>query len=184
MHLIQKGDSSSKHFSFFVFYFNVSNKISSTPPRLLNLQEFSNLPAYQVLKNFPTPRLFQSPLLLGTQEYVIMCFFKVCGYKNSRFFMVARISLCLISAAVTYKDYHSQFGQIKFLTYFGRSKQQLMRCFIQDLSLNVHSYLDLFLHGSSSSFDKQQRYHEPLGRKSASFIWCIKACMSLNGGTY
>ena len=28
----------SKHFSFFVFYFNVSNKISSTPTRLLNFQ--------------------------------------------------------------------------------------------------------------------------------------------------
>ena len=35
MYLIQMGDSNSKHFSFFVFYFNVSNKISSTPPRLL-----------------------------------------------------------------------------------------------------------------------------------------------------
>ena len=33
----------SKHFSFFVFYFNVSNKISSTPPLLLDFQ-FSNLP--------------------------------------------------------------------------------------------------------------------------------------------
>ena len=27
-----------KHFSFFAFYFNVSNKISSTPPLLLNLR--------------------------------------------------------------------------------------------------------------------------------------------------
>ena len=41
MHLIQKVDSNSKHFSFFVFYFNVSNKISSTPPQALNFQEFS-----------------------------------------------------------------------------------------------------------------------------------------------
>ena len=31
----------SKHFSLFVFYFNASNKISSTPPQLLNFQ-FSN----------------------------------------------------------------------------------------------------------------------------------------------
>ena len=57
MYLIQMGDSNSKHFSFFVFYFNVSNKISSTPPRLL------------LFKN--PPRLFQLPrypLLLGTQE--------------------------------------------------------------------------------------------------------------------
>ena len=49
--------------------------------------------------------------------------------------------------------------------------------FIQDLSLNVHSYLDLFLHRSSPSFNNywghQQRYKELLGRKSASFIWCI-----------
>ena len=48
----------SKHFSFFVFYFNVSSKISSIPPRLLNIQ-FSNPPFV------PTPL---PPLLLGTQE--------------------------------------------------------------------------------------------------------------------
>ena len=53
----------SKHFSFFLFYFNVSSKISSTPLRLLNVQ-FST-----------PPRLFQPPhpnppphFLLGTQE--------------------------------------------------------------------------------------------------------------------
>ena len=43
------GDSYSKHISFFVFYFNMSNKISkisSTPPCLLNFQEFSNLFTY------------------------------------------------------------------------------------------------------------------------------------------
>ena len=39
-----KGDSNSKHFSFFVFCFNILNKISSTRPTLLNSQEFSNLP--------------------------------------------------------------------------------------------------------------------------------------------
>ena len=68
MHLIQKfvvfkflkGDSNPKHFSFFVFYFNLSNKISSNPPRLLDFQEFSNspvyfnFPVYDVLKNFLT----------------------------------------------------------------------------------------------------------------------------------
>ena len=60
-----------------------------------------------------------------------------------------------------------------------------MKCFIQDLSLNVHSYLDFFPDGSSSLFDNQwlyqQRYHELVVRKSASFIWCIRACMNLNG---
>ena len=67
-----------------------------------------------------------------------------------------------------------------------------MRCFISfkfcqilDLSLNAYSYLDLFLHGRSSSFDNHQRYqqrnHKLLGRKCASFIWCLKACMNLNG---
>ena len=49
---------------------------------------------------------------------------------------------------------------------------------------NVHSYLDIFLHGSVSSFDNhwqyQQRYYELLGQKSASFIWCMKVCMNLN----
>ena len=54
--------------------------------------------------------------------------------------------------------------------------------YFQDLSLNAHSSLDL--HGSSSSFDNHwwnQRYDELLGWTSASFIWCIKACMNLNG---
>ena len=58
-----------------------------------------------------------------------------------------------------------------------------MRCFIEDLSLNVYSYIDLFLHGSRSydnHWQCQQRYYELLGQKSASFIWCIKTCMSLN----
>ena len=48
-------------------------------------------------------------------------------------------------------------------SYFRRSKQQLIRYFIQDLSLNFHSYLDVFLYGSSSSFNNlwlcHQRYH-------------------------
>ena len=35
----------SKHFSFFVFYFNVSNKISSTPSRLLNFPFSNPLPS-------------------------------------------------------------------------------------------------------------------------------------------
>ena len=55
-----------------------------------------------------------------------------------------------------------------------------MRYFIQDLSLNIYSYFHLFLHGSSSSFEKR-RYHELLDRRSACFNWCIKECMNLNG---
>ena len=38
-----KSNSKSKHFSFFVFYFNISNKTSPSPLRLLNFQEYSNL---------------------------------------------------------------------------------------------------------------------------------------------
>ena len=45
--------SNSKHFSFFLFYFNVSNKISSTP---------------QWLSNFQFSLFIATPLLLGTQE--------------------------------------------------------------------------------------------------------------------
>ena len=56
-----------------------------------------------------------------------------------------------------------------------------MRCFIQDLRLNILSHLDLFLHGISAAFEKQQCYHELFGQKSTSFIWCIKGCMNLNG---
>ena len=62
MHLIQnmlflKGDSTSNYFSFFVFYFNTLNKIFSTRPRLLNSQEFSNLPPPVSFKP-PPPHLF------------------------------------------------------------------------------------------------------------------------------
>ena len=38
-----------------------------------------------------------------------------------------------------------------------------------------------FQHGSSSSFDKRQRYHELMGEESTSFIWCIKASMNFSG---
>ena len=58
--LFLKSDSNPKHFSLFVFDFNVSNKISSTPTRLLYFQDFFNplvysnpsSPVYWVLKNF------------------------------------------------------------------------------------------------------------------------------------
>ena len=39
--LFLKGDSNPKHFSFYVFYFNVSKNIFYTTPQLLNFQEFS-----------------------------------------------------------------------------------------------------------------------------------------------
>ena len=48
MHLIQKGDSNSKYLSFF-FFFNVSNKISYTPPRLLYFQVFSVCSEFHVI---------------------------------------------------------------------------------------------------------------------------------------
>ena len=62
---------------FFVLYFNISNEISFTPPRLLNFQEFSNLsclfqPLPSMFSKFrrilQPPGLFQAPFLLGTQE--------------------------------------------------------------------------------------------------------------------
>ena len=51
----------SKHFNFFVFCFNVSIKIFTTPFRLLNFQVTNSPP--------PSPRLIiPTPLLLGAQE--------------------------------------------------------------------------------------------------------------------
>ena len=58
MQLIQKGDSNSKHFSFFVFFFNVSNNISSTPPWLLNF-----------CKNFPNRSPPRPPRLLSFEKF-------------------------------------------------------------------------------------------------------------------
>ena len=68
-----KGDSNPKHLNFLVIYFNVSNKISSTPLQLLN---FRQCPAPLVYFNHPfisveeisNTLLVPTPLLLGTQE--------------------------------------------------------------------------------------------------------------------
>ena len=77
-----KGDSNPKHLNFLVIYFNVSNKISSTPLQLLNFRQ-SPAPPFpppppsathlSMLKKFLTPCWFQLPnpnslILLGTQE--------------------------------------------------------------------------------------------------------------------
>ena len=69
------GDSNSKHISFFVFYFNMSNKISkisSTPPGLLNFQEFSNLFTYSKAPFYLAPKnnsLFWLHFLLPNLTY-------------------------------------------------------------------------------------------------------------------
>ena len=59
--LFLKSDSNPKQFSFFVFDFSVSNKISSTSTRLLNLQEFFN---FHVYSNHPPP-----PRSLSFEEF-------------------------------------------------------------------------------------------------------------------
>ena len=64
MHLIQKfvffkGDSNPIHFSSFEIYFNVLNKISSTPPRLLIF-----------FKSFPTTPPPVAPNLLSFEEFL------------------------------------------------------------------------------------------------------------------
>ena len=103
MHLIKKmccifkGNSNSKHFSFFVLYFNVLNKISSNPPQLLNFQKFSKppfipTPCLLSFKEFSNPsHLFQLLLLLGTQEYITLQ--QLCLYIKSVLFGVTLIRL-------------------------------------------------------------------------------------------
>ena len=65
-------DSNPKH--FFVFDFHVSNKISSTPTRLLIFQEFSNPSVYfkptSVYYLFQPPTPSQPPSI-GTLDYFI-----------------------------------------------------------------------------------------------------------------
>ena len=56
----------SKQFSFFAFYFNVSNKISSTPPRLLNFQ-FPKTPPSPFI---PTPA---PPSLNSISRLILIC---------------------------------------------------------------------------------------------------------------
>ena len=51
-------------------------------------------------------------------------FFKVVGYKNSCFFHGCKNIrlICLISAAVTYKDYHSQSDRLSSYIILGEAE--------------------------------------------------------------
>ena len=58
--------------------------------------------------------------------------------------------------------------------------------YFQDLSLNVHFYLDVFRHWRSSSFEKHWWYRHAalpraIGSKIYIFYLVYKACMNLNG---
>ena len=59
--LFMKGDRNPKHFSFFVFYFNVSNEISYAPPRLIDFQTTPRLLSFEEFSTLspfiPTPLL-------------------------------------------------------------------------------------------------------------------------------
>ena len=87
---------------------------------------------------------------------VMMCFLKCLPTKVS-ISEVGSLFIWLLDICYSY--------QWKLLTCFVifSEEQQLIRCFIQDLTLDIHSYLDIFLHGSSSSFDNhwwyQKHYH-------------------------
>ena len=86
----------------------------------------------------------------------------------------------------TNKDTMLACRWIKLLTYFVMfwAKQQLMMHFIQNLSLNFHSLLELYKHGSGSSVDNNRwyRFWVELGRIcSFHFVCLLKAHMNLNG---
>ena len=50
----------------------------------------------------------------GNVSYIIMFFFKVCGYENSYFFHGCKNIhlICLISVAVIYEDYRNQSDRL------------------------------------------------------------------------
>ena len=70
----------------------------------------------------------------------------------------------LISAAVTYKDYHSQSDKLNSELILGEKQTLFWEkeaavnevFYFEDLNLNVHSYLYLFRHWRSSSFEKHR----------------------------
>ena len=124
----------------------------------------------------------------------------VCSYKNRwAFSWFQEYSFNLFSTCCSYLLRLPQpVKQINLLTFGGKQKfwekQKLFWekqvavnevLLFKILSSNVHSYIDLFLHEISSSFEKQcpyqKPYHDLLGQKSVSFIWCIKAFKNLNG---
>ena len=79
-----KGWSNSKQFSFFVFYFNLSN-ISSTPPRLLNLYEFDTMAAKSrslivFFKNF---QYHYHSVSQSIKNVIIRYIITLCNYENS-----------------------------------------------------------------------------------------------------
>ena len=91
--LFLKSDSNTKHSSFFEFDFNVKNKISSAPTRLLNFQEFSK------------PSVFPNPLpcLLSFQEFFnLLVYFNPHSIRHSR---VGAVSLNK-TICIKYIDFH------------------------------------------------------------------------------
>ena len=67
--------------------------------------------------------------------------------------------------------FHSLHGKKRLFLQRHTFKNTLWRCFIQDLSLDFHYYIDLFLHGRSSSFDNHWWYQERYQfRKSCPYL--------------
>ena len=88
----------SQHSSFLVFYFNVSNKISSTPPRLSNFR-FSNPPFLLALKSRPI-------WICKTKFYIDVHFF----YFRPFFASFVQKSICHFGVAWLISQYFSHRG--------------------------------------------------------------------------
>ena len=131
--LFLKSYSNPKHFSFFVFDFNVSNKIFSASTRQLNFQEFSNppLPHSLIFQEFSNPPI--RPLLLGTQgedgknevtfgRVSYICF--SCSSDTSIYHSVLHLELLIV-----WKYTKTEKGaQITFMGTRYRMKSRLPTC--------------------------------------------------------
>ena len=121
MHLIQKGDSNSKHFSFSEFYFNVSNKISSTPHPLLNLMfwsfkssdcDFSGRFSLALEKALVKPKnIYPNSSFLVWIERIVADIHTLICLAEKKSFLPERCSLALASKSQRQDNVINQMGR-------------------------------------------------------------------------
>ena len=102
------------------------------------------------------PCLFVKMINLFIASVMMICFLRRVAIKITFFMVIRKFIYCLISVAVTHKDYQSQSDEtVNLFCYIlgePAENQQLMRCFIRDLRLNFHFFQDLFLLGVALQF--------------------------------
>ena len=131
----------------------------------------------------------------GSVSYVIMCFFKVCSYKNNQFFMVARIfiwfSWCLLELPVKI-IVTSQIDYVSNLFYYILGEATVNEIYSK-INFECSFLFRFFLTRSSPSFDNCWGYHQRCKelwvenlhllfgvsiKSTHEFEWCRVTCLN------